>query len=69
MFKKRLRDVLKKYLTDEEIEKLERMLSEDKYMTRREKINHIKKLIENGEYDVPPEKVAEKMIEFFKKYS
>ena len=69
MFKKRLRDILKKYLTDEEIDKLERMLSEDKYMTRREKINRIKKLIESGEYDVPPEKVAEKMIEFFKKYS
>ncbi len=69
MAKKRLRDILKKYLTDREIEKLEKMFSEDGYMSRKERINHIKKLIKSGEYNIPAEKVAEKMLEFFKKNS
>jgi len=69
MIKGKLREILKKYLSDEEIEKLERLLSEDEHMKRREKIERIKKLIEEGEYDIPPEKVAEKMLEFFRKNS
>jgi len=34
---------------------------------RREKIRKLKELIEKGEYDIPPEKVAEKILEFIKK--
>ena len=32
-----------------------------------EKIIRIKKLIERGEYKIPPEEVAKKMLEFFKR--
>ncbi|WP_148206391.1 MULTISPECIES: flagellar biosynthesis anti-sigma factor FlgM [Persephonella] len=48
------------------MEKLEAYLTEEKLL-RMEKIRKIKELIERGEYDIPADEVAEKIIEFFKK--
>ncbi|NPA51350.1 MAG: flagellar biosynthesis anti-sigma factor FlgM [Aquificae bacterium] len=67
MAKRKLRKILKKYLSDKEIEKLEKMFLEDKYMPRSEKLKNIKEKIQRGEYNIPPEELAEKMLEFFKK--
>jgi len=63
--KKILQEALQN-LSDEELEKLEQYLQEEKRL-RREKIEKLKQLIERGEYDIPPEKVAEKILEFIKK--
>ncbi len=67
MAKGKLRKILKKYLSNKEFEKLEKMFVEEKYMPKNEKLNKIKKQIENGEYSVSPEEVAEKMLDFLKK--
>jgi flagellar biosynthesis anti-sigma factor FlgM len=66
---KKLKKILEeklKGLSEEDIEKLEQYLAEEKEL-RREKIRQLKELIEKGEYDIPPEKVAEKILEFIKK--
>lgn len=66
---KKLREVLKKYLTDEELKKLESYFDDDgDKMSKSEKIERLKKLIENGEYQIEPEEVAQKMLEVFKKF-
>ena len=66
---KKLREVLKKYLTDEELKKLESYFDDDgDKMSKSEKIERLKKLIESGEYQVEPEEVAQKMLEVFKKF-
>ncbi len=67
MAKRKLRKILKKYLTDKEMRKLEKMFLEEKYMPVNEKVMKIKKQIEEGQYNINPEEVAEKMLEFFKK--
>ncbi|MBK3333181.1 flagellar biosynthesis anti-sigma factor FlgM [Persephonella atlantica] len=69
MDKKKIKKILQEALqnlSDEELEKLEQYLQEEKRL-RREKIEKLKQLIERGEYDIPPEKVAEKILEFIKK--
>ncbi|WP_457625441.1 flagellar biosynthesis anti-sigma factor FlgM [Persephonella sp.] len=69
MDEKKLKKILEeklKGLSEEDIEKLEQYLAEEKEL-RREKIRQLKELIEKGEYDIPPEKVAEKILEFIKK--
>ncbi len=69
MNEKKLKKILEeklKGLSEEEIEKVEQYLLEEKEL-RREKIRKLKELIEKGEYDIPPEKVAEKILEFIKK--
>ena len=63
--KKILQEALQN-LSEEELEKLEQYLQEEKRL-RRKKIEKLKQLIERGEYDIPPEKVAEKILEFIKK--
>jgi len=66
---KKLREVLKKYLTDDELEKLENYFDEnEEQMSKNEKISKLKKMIENGEYQIEPEEVAKKMLEIFKKF-
>ena len=66
---KKLREVLKKYLTDEELKKLESYFDDDgDKMSKSEKIERLKKLIESGEYKVETEEVAQKMLEVFKKF-
>ncbi len=57
--------LIRKYIDEGDIEKVEQILSEKK-MEREQKIQILKALIEKGEYKVDPKKVAEKMIEFFK---
>ncbi|WP_457621234.1 flagellar biosynthesis anti-sigma factor FlgM [Persephonella sp.] len=66
MDEKKLRRLLEQTLSEEDLEKLEAYLTEEKLL-RMEKIRKIKELIEKGEYDIPAEEVAEKIIEFFKK--
>ncbi|WP_456401454.1 flagellar biosynthesis anti-sigma factor FlgM [Persephonella sp.] len=66
MDEKKLRRLLEEKLSEEDLEKLEAYLTEEKLL-RMEKIRKIKELIEKGEYDIPAEEVAEKIIEFFKK--
>ncbi|SNZ09457.1 anti-sigma-28 factor, FlgM family [Persephonella hydrogeniphila] len=69
MDEKKLKKILEeklKGLSEEDIEKLEQYLAEEKEL-RREKIRQLKELIEKGEYEIPPEKVAEKILEFIKK--
>ena len=69
MDEKKLKKILEeklKGLSEEEIEKVEQYLWEEKEL-RREKIRKLKELIEKGEYEIPPEKVAEKILEFIKK--
>ncbi|WP_457641567.1 flagellar biosynthesis anti-sigma factor FlgM [Persephonella sp.] len=66
MDKKNLRKLLEEKLSDKDLEKLEAYLTEEKLL-RIEKIQKLKELIERGEYEVPAEEVAEKIIEFFKK--
>jgi len=63
---KKLRKLLEQKLSEEDLEKLEAYLTEEKLL-RMEKIKKIKELIERGEYDIPADEVAEKIIEFFKK--
>jgi len=63
---KKLRKLLEQKLSEEDLEKLEAYLTEEKLL-RMEKIRKIKELIERGEYDIPADEVAEKIIEFFKK--
>lgn len=53
-------------LSEEEYKKIEKYLKEEKQLHRK-KIEKIKELIEKGEYDIPPEKVAEKILEYLKK--
>ncbi len=66
MDEKKLRKLLEQKLSEEDLEKLEAYLTEEKLL-RMEKIKKIKELIERGEYDIPADEVAEKIIEFFKK--
>ncbi|ACO02988.1 MAG TPA: hypothetical protein DEP48_08430 [Persephonella sp.] len=66
MDEKKLRKLLEQKLSEEDLEKLEAYLTEEKLL-RMEKIRKIKELIERGEYDIPADEVAEKIIEFFKK--
>ncbi len=40
---------------------------EEEQTLRRAKIQKIKELIQRGEYQISPEEIAEKMLEFFKK--
>ncbi|WP_036737465.1 flagellar biosynthesis anti-sigma factor FlgM [Persephonella sp. IF05-L8] len=54
------------HLKEEDIKKIEKYLSEEKKL-RRQKIEKIKEMIEKGQYNVPPEKVAEKILEYLKK--
>ncbi len=63
--KKILQEALQN-LSEEDLEKLEQYLQEEKRL-RREKIEKLKQLIERGEYDISPEEVAEKILEFIKK--
>jgi anti-sigma28 factor (negative regulator of flagellin synthesis) len=66
---KKLREVLKKYLNDDELKKLENYFNNDgDDMSKNEKIKKLRKMIEDGEYQVEPEKVAQKMLEVFKKF-
>ncbi len=39
----------------------------EEQILRKAKIRKLKELIERGEYNISPEEVAEKMLEFFKK--
>jgi len=63
--KDKFEELIKKYLKEGDIEKVEQILSEEK-MEKEQKIQILKALIKKGEYRVDPRKVAEKMIEFFK---
>jgi len=66
---KKVKKILEEKLSDldeKELEKLKKYLEEEKVL-RREKIEKLKELIDRGEYNVPPEKVAEKILEFLKK--
>jgi len=66
---KKIKKILEEKLSDldeKELEKLKKYLEEEKVL-RREKIERLKELIDRGEYNVPPEKVAEKILEFLKK--
>ncbi len=66
---KKLLKVLKKYLSDDELKKLENYFNQDgDEMSKTDKIERLKKMIENGEYQVEPEEVARKMLEVFKKF-
>lgn len=64
MDKETLKKLLNKKLSKEEIDRLEEILLEES-MQKREKIEVIKKLIEEKKYNVDPEEVAEKMLKFF----
>ena len=69
MDEKKIRKILEEKLSkldENDLEKLEQFLLEEK-LVRRERIKKLKELIEKGEYNVPPEKVAEKILEFIKK--
>ncbi|WP_456384607.1 flagellar biosynthesis anti-sigma factor FlgM [Persephonella sp.] len=69
MDEKKVKKILEEKLSDldeKELEKLKKYLEEEKVL-RREKIEKLKELIDRGEYNVPPEKVAEKILEFLKK--
>ena len=69
MDEKKLRKLLEEKLgslSEKELQKIEKYLTEEKNL-RRQKIEKIKELIERGEYNVPPEKVAEKILEYLKK--
>ncbi|WP_036767819.1 flagellar biosynthesis anti-sigma factor FlgM [Persephonella sp. KM09-Lau-8] len=69
MDEKKLRKLLEEKLgnlSEKELQKIEKYLTEEKNL-RRQKIEKIKELIERGEYNVPPEKVAEKLLEYLKK--
>ena len=69
MDEKKLRKLIEEKLgnlKEEDIQKIEKYLSEEKKL-RRQKIEKIKEMIEKGQYNVPPEKVAEKILEYLKK--
>ncbi|WP_297453241.1 flagellar biosynthesis anti-sigma factor FlgM [Persephonella sp.] len=71
MDEKKLRKLIEEKLgnlKEEDIQKIEKYLSEEKKL-RRQKIERIKEMIEKGQYNVPPEKVAEKILEYLKKKS
>jgi len=66
---KKIKKILEEKLSsldEKELKKLKKYLQEEK-VSRREKIRRLKELIEKGEYNVPPEKVAEKILEFLKR--
>ncbi len=66
---KKLREVLKKYLTEEELKKLENYFNKDgDEMPKNEKLKKLRSMIENGEYNIEPEEVAKKMLEVLKKF-
>ncbi|NPA58438.1 MAG: flagellar biosynthesis anti-sigma factor FlgM [Aquificae bacterium] len=69
MDEKKIKKILEEKLSsldEKELKKLKKYLQEEK-VSRREKIRRLKELIEKGEYNVPPEKVAEKILEFLKR--
>ncbi len=62
---KKLKQFLSQYLPEEDIKKIEKVLRQ-KHLEKQEKIRRIKELIEKGEYNVSPDEVAKKMLEYFK---
>lgn len=64
MDKKEIKKLLKEKLSDEDIEKLEKILLEEN-MQKKEKIEILKRLIKENKYNIDPEKVAEKILRFF----
>ncbi|WP_457640153.1 flagellar biosynthesis anti-sigma factor FlgM [Persephonella sp.] len=69
MDEKKIRKLIEERLSgldEKELKKIKKYLEEEKAL-RRERIEKLKELIEKGEYNVPPEKVAEKILQFLKK--
>ncbi len=65
--KKREESYEKEKIKKQEGESEKNDIKEDSRL-RRAKVERIKKLIERGEYNISPEEIAEKMLEFFKKH-
>ncbi len=65
MDKEKFKQLLEKYLTEENWDKLERLMLEEE-MQKEDKIEILKHLIQKGEYEVDVEKVVEKMLQRFK---
>ncbi|GAB6072912.1 hypothetical protein JCM14244_12890 [Venenivibrio stagnispumantis] len=63
---KEMYEILKKYLSEEEIEKIENIL-EKELDVRKEKIIYLRELIQKGDYKVDVEALVEKILDFYRK--
>jgi len=63
---KEMYETLRKYLSEEEIEKIKNILEKEPDVIR-EKIIYLRELIQNGDYKVDVEALVEKILDFYRK--
>jgi len=63
---KKMYEILKKYLSEEEIKKIENILKKESDV-KAKRINILRELIQNGDYKVDVEALVEKILDFYRK--